>query len=1055
VKHPPASAAFLALLVACLLAPAAPAQRGDAPDARLLPAAEQQALFRLPPGFAIQLVAAEPQIQKPLNVAFDAAGRVWVTGSTLYPWPARSDALGAEIAGFEKNWDDNQLAFRGLASPPPPPEHGLDSVRILSDFDPATGRARKTTVFADGLNIPIGVLPLPRASGARGDSALVYSIPAIWRLTDTDGDGRADVREKLYDGFGFKDTHGMSSSYWLWFDGWVYGTHGFANHSAVTDRAGRTVTLRSGHTYRFRPDGSRFEIFAHGQTNPYGLAFDARGHVYTADSHSKPVYLLLPGGYYEGIGGDNAHDGLGFAPAITQDLHGSSAIAGIAHYSAAAFPPEFQGQLFNGNPVTRRVNRVRLDWSGSTPQAVRQADFLTSDDPSFRPVQVKLGPDGALWIADFYNPIIGHYEFPLTHPARDRTHGRLWRIVWRGLDGSVPVAALPDLAREEPAALAARLADPNLVVRSLVLSELLARADAAIALSGLQAQADALIAGAAPAADETAALPIFFALERLGAGADARLLRALSRPESPAALAALRVLAAREELAPAFAPAIAAMLTDALPELGARLAAELFQRHPQPWQPSLVLSLLERAPSSDTQLVYALRLALKAHALAADTATLQAWAGQNPAFAARLAEVCLAVPTPAAADFLIAHLERTKFSGKRAGDFARHAVRHLPVERFDAVRALQESLRGASAAQRLALAEGLALVAAQPGRVLPETVRLGLRDELLAALGSGEPALVVRAADALKPLPWPEKAAPLRRLALDATATITVRTAALRALAPGAPESPAVFSAVLASDARGALRRVAAQLLGEAPAGAETDAALAAALPTAPADLAVTLAAALVRSEAGAGVLLELARSGRVPPALLRHRYLATTLEKLPAPVQERVAALTRNLPPEDARLDAVIAQRVAAFRTHEPDRSRGATLFAQHCAACHALRGQGGTLGPGLDGVAASELGRVFEDILDPSRNVDPAFRLVTLTLKSGETRSGMNHREEHGRVLLTDPATGRTADFSPGDVTAAVPAPISAMPAVFETLLTEPDLFDLVAYLRTPAAR
>ena len=93
--------------------------------------------------------------------------------------------------------------------------------------------------------------------------------------------------------------------------------------------------------------------------------------------------------------------------------------------------------------MTRRINRVRLDWRGSSPHAARQPDFLTSDDPAFRPVQVKLGSDGALWIADFYNPIIGHYEVPLTHPSRDNSHGRIWRIVWRGLDGSVPAPTLP------------------------------------------------------------------------------------------------------------------------------------------------------------------------------------------------------------------------------------------------------------------------------------------------------------------------------------------------------------------------------------------------------------------------------------------------------------------------------------------------------------------------------------------------------------------------------------------------------------------------------------
>jgi putative heme-binding domain-containing protein len=264
----------------------------------------------------------------------------------------------------------------------------------------------------------------------KGDSAIVYSIPKIWLLTDVDGDGFAEKREPLYTGFGYTDTHGGASSFIYWIDGWIYGTHGFKNHSEVRDRAGHVTVVDSGNTYRFRPDGSAFEIYAHGQTNPFGLAFDPLGNLFSADSHSKPVYMLLRGGYYEGIG--KQHDGLGFAPRITDDDHGSSAIAGIACYADDKWPEEYRGNLFNGNPVTQRINRDRLEWHGSTPQAIRRPDFLTCDDPWFRPVNLKLGPDGALYIADFYNPIIGHYEVPLTHPARDHAHGRIWRVVWRG-----------------------------------------------------------------------------------------------------------------------------------------------------------------------------------------------------------------------------------------------------------------------------------------------------------------------------------------------------------------------------------------------------------------------------------------------------------------------------------------------------------------------------------------------------------------------------------------------------------------------------------------------
>ncbi|MBI5768300.1 MAG: c-type cytochrome [Verrucomicrobia bacterium] len=1125
---------LLLLPLACHLPPAHAADpRGDNPHAKLLPAAESRAHFHLPPGFEIQLVAAEPDLEKPFNLAFDSFGRVWVTGSKIYPWPAKRDALGEPIASFEKQFGDTGIAFRAAVTVPDPPERGDDTVRILSDFDPATGRARKSTVFADGLNIPVGILPLPRGQDAKGDTALVFSIPAIWRLTDTDGDGRADVREKLYDGFGFKDTHGMSSSYWLWFDGWVYGTHGFANASEVVDRQGRVVKLTSGNTYRFRPDGSRFEVFVNGQTNPYGLAFDARGDLYTADSHSKPVYLLIPGGYYEGI--NKEHDGLGFAPPITLDDHGSSAIAGIAHYSAAHFPPEFRDNLFNGNPVTRRINRTRLEWRGSTPNAARQPDFLTSDDPAFRPVQVKLGPDGALWIADFYNPIIGHYEAPLTHPARDHAHGRIWRIVWRGLDGNVPLPSLPNLAQLIPADVVTRITDSNLVVRSLAFNELFARDLAAftdVAASDIAAVAAPFLAGNKPTVDETAALPLFFALDRLSRTDEPLLRRALTRPDSNVAIAALRVLTARDQL-PADAEELFSAIVGrdasprrpelqptsppptqvrsesgpyhAAPGLAWRIIADALRRHPQPWGAPHLLHMLARAPDADTELVYALRLALKAHARDATAETLAAWAAgdsvsqisnsksQIPApvptpgpNAARVADLCLALPTPAAARFLIGHVRAQKNPDPRIGDFAKHIAQHLPAEEFESFAALLKPLSTAPALQRLAAAEGLASLArpvpvdratlarpepveraAKPGRTLPAEIAAWMQQELFAQL-DGRAAESVRASNALRPLALPEKAAPLRRIALGRAAD-SARSAALRALAPGTPDTEEVLLVVLNSTAAPSVRRVAAELLAGpaipesgrsdrvagAPSGPSpaARAALGAAFTTAPADLALTLAISLAKSDAGAADLLDLAAAGKVRPALLKHRYVAQAFEKRSAALRDRVAALTQSHPPEDARLDAVIAARLGAAANHKPDATRGAPLFATHCATCHRFRDQGGNLGPSLDGIGSRSLPRLVEDILDPSRNVDPVFRLVTVTLKNGDTKSGLNLRDEGDRTLLTDPATQEVIALAKADIAATTVSPVSAMPAAFETVLSEKEFFDLLEYLRSPA--
>ncbi|MEI9896654.1 MAG: hypothetical protein WDN28_23030 [Chthoniobacter sp.] len=389
---------FLPLLLAPCLALAADNVRGDNPDALPSTPEEERAKFHLPPGFEIQLVAAEPDIQKPLNITFDGTGRLWVTGSEMYPWPAGTDAAGLPIPGYEKAFADIASAFHVGDKAPQPTAEAHDSVRVLSDFD-ENGHAKTIRVFADGLNIPSGVQPLPHGSAAiaavygllpnfdpnpamqkrapigdrhigqapKGDSVIVYSIPKIWLLTDWDGDGFAESRVPLYETAGYLDTHGGMSSFLYWIDGWIYGTHGFRNHSEIHDLNGHSTLLESGNTYRFRPDGSAFEIYTHGQTNPFGLTVDPFGNFYSADSHSKPVYMLQHGGYYEGIG--KQHDGLGFAPRITDDDHGSTAIAGIAYYADDKFPEEYRGNLFNGNPrhtphQPRQTRMARLHSEG-------------------------------------------------------------------------------------------------------------------------------------------------------------------------------------------------------------------------------------------------------------------------------------------------------------------------------------------------------------------------------------------------------------------------------------------------------------------------------------------------------------------------------------------------------------------------------------------------------------------------------------------------------------------------------------------------------------------
>lgn len=1047
---------FRRLVLTLLCAASVPAQetdraRGDHPEAKPVPASEQRARFHVPPGFEVQLVASDPGILKPLNINFDSAGRLWLTGTRLYPWPARRDAAGREIPSFQKQWDSNRAAFGGRQMPAAP-EQGLDAIQVLSDFG-ADGRARKIATFAEGLNLVMGVQALPRRAGAKGDTVVAFSIPAVWRFEDGDGDGVAERREPLFEGFGFRDTHGLVSNFIPWFDGWIYGNHGTLNRSEIRDGSGSTTVLEAGNTYRFQPDGSRFELWNHGQTNPFGLAFDASGNLFSADSHSKPVYLLQRGGHYEGMYIE--HDGLGWGPRITDDDHGSSAIAGIAAYEAEQFPAEFRGNLFNGNPVTRRVNRVRLAWQGATARAVRLPDFITCDDPAFRPVQVKLGPDGALWIADFYNPIIGHYEVPLNDPRRDKTHGRIWRVVWRGDRPASAPPNLPDLSRAGADELVAKFSDPNLLVRTLAANELVGRVgrDAVPAVTELARKIVATASGADPALAR-AELPVVFALERLAAWENAPSLETWAQRGGGAARAALQILADRRKLDASGERLLRGLIKAEQPGLVWQSIAQVFSRHPQAWQLGVTLEMIAASPAADVQLLYALRLALKNIVATSSVAELEAAMRADGSASERIADVSMAVKTPAAAEFLLRHLERTKFAGPRSAEYARHAVMNLGPERTEAVAALMRRLDRAPLRDQFALAEGIA-AARREKRLAPDSeIERWTRGVVRRALDSKEDELLDRAVTlAAALLPLEERFEPLRAIVFKPSPPDSARRAVALNGISADPRSVDVAVRALADPSYSYLRRTAAQLLGRESAGTVGRTALLQVLPAAPTDLAIVVATALAQNDVGAGQLLDLIEREKAPRWLLTHKYVSAALDTRAPEIRARVAVLTKNLPPEDVRLDTVIYQRLRGYHVSRDELkpARGADVFQQFCAACHRIRDTGGNIGPSLDGIGARGYQRLMEDILDPSRNVDPAFRLVKVTTTTGEAHAGMNLRDDGDTVTITD-AGGKNISVPKSRVASTTMEKMSLMPQVFESSIPEEDFYHLIAFLSAP---
>ena len=968
-------------------------------------AEEQQKLFHLPPGFEIQLVAAEPEIRKPINLNFDARGRLFATQSVEYPFVPEAGATPR------------------------------DEIRAFADTN-GDGRLDQASTYAGGLTIPIGVLPLP-------DGALGYSIPNILRFFDDDGDGKADRREIAYSEFGFNDTHGMASSFTHWIDGWVYACHGFANTSTVHGVDGEAITMQSGNTYRLRPDGSRIEYHTHGQVNPFGLAIDPLGNVYSSDCHSRPLYMLLRGAWYPSFG--KPHDGLGYGPEMIAHSHGSTGISGVVYYAADQFPAEYRETVFIGNPVTGRVNRDQLEPHGSTYKAVEMPDFLSCDDPWFRPVDLKLAPDGTLYIADFYNRIIGHYEVPLSHPGRDRERGRIWRVVYTGTDAK-PTVPSPNLADADFPHLLAALESSNLIVRTHATHQLVARATP-VELDELRKQ---VADGGPHPLLRVHGLWILARRDRLD---DEIVMRLAEDSDRVVRVHLMKALAERADWLPAPA-SVRSLVVKRLQDDDAfvrRAAADALGRHPDAAHVSALLELWERTPADDTHLLHVVRMSLR-DTLAAlpDWQTLAREYGSQKARRDRLAEVALGARTPQSAAFVLDWLRDGNPAAGQRGEFAYHVIRHLdesnlPVG-FDAVR----GTNGVDRNTQVATLRAVARAAQEREATLPVVVKTWgeqLSRDLLAEKTGGT---IQQGVDLARELHLTVLAESLANLAADPKLPGDARVPVLSGLV--ALDSQRAIPLLVRQLSESAVpldqRQKAGELLGNLNEPAARTAA-GEQLRLAPVSVALAIARGLSSNRDGGELLLGAISQGKASPRLLQDTVITARLKSANiAELDARLPKLLQDLPPEDERVTELLNQRRSGFTGATPDKGRGAMHFGKHCAACHRIGDQGNKVGPELDGVGIRGLDRLLEDLLNPNRNVDQAFRASVIARTNGQVASGLVLRKEGGVLLLVD-EQGKEQRIPEGEIEEQRILKLSPMPANVAEKLTEAEFYDLVGFL------
>jgi putative heme-binding domain-containing protein len=432
--------------------------------------------------------------------------------------------------------------------------------------------------------------------------------------------------------------------------------------------------MNSGNTYRMRLDGSRIEHYTWGQVNPFGMVIDELGNLFTADCHSKPIYQMLRGAYYPSFG--KPDDGLGFVPPMMEHSHGSTAIAGIAVYDAPNFPPAFQHNLFTGNVMTSRVNRDSLVYHGSTILAREEPDFLTTTDPWFRPVDVQLGMDGALYVADFYNRIIGHYEVPLDHPGRDRESGRIWRIVYTGKDAPQTKQLKPLTTNADQ--LITALGEDNLKRRTLAMNTLADNDDPQVVVSLRQRFRDSQ--------NPRLRSRALWILHRRGTLAETELHTAATDSQSEVRVHAMKVLSEIANWTDDYHALAVAGLRDEDPFVQ-RAAADALGQHPGPENIRPLLDLLPTIPETDNHLRHVVRMALRNQLRAPDSfAGLPQRLNDDEPHA--IAPLCVSIPSPQAGSFLVNYIAENPAPQGDIAKFLEHAARYIPPRDIDKIAGL-------------------------------------------------------------------------------------------------------------------------------------------------------------------------------------------------------------------------------------------------------------------------------------------------------------------------------------------------------------------------------
>jgi putative membrane-bound dehydrogenase-like protein len=978
--------------------------------------------YSVPQGFRLELFAAEPDIAgKPIAMNWDERGRLWVCETMDYP---------------------NELQPRGK---------GRDRIRICEDTN-GDGRADKFTVFAENLSIPTAI------AFHRGGVVVQDGRETVF-LADTSGDDKADVREVLIRGWAMGDTHGGVSNFQYGLDNWIWAMQGYNNSTPEYGDGKKSSTFRQGF-FRFQmgaknsadslPLVKEVEFIRSSNNNTWGFGMSEEGLIFGSTANRNPsMFVPIANRYYERVRGWSAQQ-LGMIAdthlfkAITDKVRqvdqfgGYTAGAGHALYTARTYPKTFWNQTaFVAEPTGHLVGIFALTRDGAGYRSTSPMNLIASDDEWAAPIMAEVGPDGNVWIIDWYNFIVQHNPTPAgfrtgrgnayESDLRDKKHGRVYRLVY-GESTRQPEA----LSQDRPQELVAALARDNLLWRRHAQRLLVERGQSDVVPALVKLVRD-------PAVDEiglnVGAIHALWTLHGLGAISESRpqvveaVRSALAHRSAGVRRNALQVLPPTAASAEAIAASGLTKDGDAQVKLAAILALADMPANPVAGKQVAGLAADATEVMNDRWLADAVTSAAAVQAFG--------FLQELKAPAANAA----ALPADAPAWEVVARV-------------AEHIARGRPDAA--SIEQLLDVVNGAPTPMFEGLLAGLSRGWPRDYSVkLPESTEKKLL-AMFAKAPTGSKGQLVRLAGA-----WGSKA--LDKYASEIVATLMAaaaddhrndaqRVAAVGQLIGFQPQSSdAVVKALdlitprtapeFATQVISALATSQAPNLG--PQLVERAATLS------PAARAAAIRVLLARPET-TGAFLDAVQLGTMQMADLSLDQKQALSAHPSMRIRRRAQAMLKEaggLPSPDR--EKVIAQLLPEVEK-TGDAAAGKEVFKTQCAKCHMHSGEGEKIGPDLTGMSVHPKHELLIHILDPSRSVEGNFRVYTAVLADGRVVTGMLAGESKTAIEMIDTEAKRHA-IPREDLEELTGSQKSVMPEGFEQQVKPHDVRNLLEFLTT----